>query len=176
MPELTIGREWRLLTQDEFDTVSESHLENLAETDRGQAVDLLKRLKRLRAKYRDLAHQQRREARGKAAPKGTNPATDNTNTKLKAQVFQKAEQRVKRHIHRIDAEAARMRQRESMERALAGKRAAQSHATYPGSRTERQGFSPTSENAKAPRFLHVDREKGRVSQAVKRAQAKRDAR
>lgn len=176
MSSVTIGREWRLLSQDEFDTVSESHFENLAELERKQAVELLKRLKGLHRKYRDLAHQQRREARGKAAPKGTRAATDNTNTKLKAQVFKKAEQRVKRHIQRIDAHAARQRQRESMERALAGKRAAQARNRHPGSRTAGEGFVPAAENARAPRFLHVDREKGRVSQAVKRAQARRDAR
>ena len=45
------------------------------------------RARELRNKYRDEAARQQREARGKAAPRGTQPAKGNERTLLKAQIF-----------------------------------------------------------------------------------------
>src|SRR5262245_7768580 len=61
---------------------------------------LAKRLKRARDRAKDIAAGQKREMRGKAAPKGAKPTRDNTCTLAKAQVLGQAIERIEEELSR----------------------------------------------------------------------------
>ena len=77
--------EQRALSQDELELANQTRqpaLGRLSDKDLSDLVGLL-RVRRNRA--RDIAARQGREARGKAGPKGTNPAAGNAGTRNKAE-------------------------------------------------------------------------------------------
>lgn len=175
MSELTTARELRLLTADEKDFVLKSHQPVLAGLDRAAARDLLGHSRRLRDRYRDLADQQRREARGKAKPKSSRAATDNTNTRVKQRIFAHVIKRVNKHIARLDALEARNTTETGMKRALKLRRQAEAGADgMPTSRTKGRGMKARP-NAKGPSFPDNPRQRGQHVASQQRAQAKRDS-
>jgi hypothetical protein len=99
--------EKRLLTADEFETVSRTHYPEIRHLDRKELSDLVSRLRDHRNKARDIARQQRREMRGKSEPRGATPAADNTGTALKGEIFAGAVKRLNREIARHDQAARR---------------------------------------------------------------------
>ncbi len=64
------------------------------------------RARRLRDKYRDLANRQRREARGKSAPRGANPAGRNENTLKKVKLFEQTLARFETKLKKLTAKPA----------------------------------------------------------------------
>jgi hypothetical protein len=66
-------------------------------------LELLKRVRERRDRAQALARQQRRELRGKAAPKGATPTTGDAGAKLKHEVLAKA-------VRRLNTEHERRRQ------------------------------------------------------------------
>ncbi len=84
----------RLLDKGELDLVGRTRRGKLAEESDGDLRDLARTLRERRNRARDLARQQRREFRGKAAPQGTRPASDNRGTKAKADALTVALKRV----------------------------------------------------------------------------------
>jgi hypothetical protein len=99
---LSKSAEKRMLTADEFETVSRTHYPEIRELTAKQLSDLVKRLRDHRDKARDTARQQRREMRGKSEPRGATPAADNTGTARKSEIFAGAVKRLNREIARHD--------------------------------------------------------------------------
>ncbi len=87
----------------------------LLETSRARAITTLTparlaqqiaRTRTLRDKYRDLAEQQRGEARGKRKPQSTRAAEGNSNTVVKEQIFAEALERFEARLAIVTAKAA----------------------------------------------------------------------
>lgn len=75
--------EARLLDADEHALVDQTHHPALRGISDRDLSDLIRRLRERRDRARDVSRRQRREIRGKAAPSGTRPASDNSGTKEK---------------------------------------------------------------------------------------------
>lgn len=169
MDEITSADD-RLLSAAERELVSATEPPALA----GKSVDELQalggHLREARDRARKIARQQAREMRGKAEPRATVPARDNAGSVGKADVLVVALKRVTAALRRARAPT----QGELGRKAMAAKRAAEvQHHPEAG-----RGASKGAQAKASPtRTARVDpREVGRVSQAGKRAQAKRDGR
>lgn len=92
--------EQRLLSKDEQEFVAKSHHPEICTLSDADLSDLLTRLRDRRDRARDIAQQQRREMRGKAAPAGTKRAADNTGTREKASVIASALKRANKERER----------------------------------------------------------------------------
>jgi hypothetical protein len=164
--------EKRMLTEDEFDVVQKTHYPALSALTREDLGETVRRIRTFRNKARDIAHQQRREMRGKGAPRGARPAQDNTGTSIKKQIFANALKRANRALERLEAAEDKPNQVVLARRALAMKRAnRKQHQPDPG-RTAHGSAQP---NPSQRRTVDTDpREIGRVSDFVQRAQVHRD--
>jgi hypothetical protein len=164
--------EKRMLTADEFDAVQKTHYPALGALTKEELAEVVRRIRAYRDKARDIAHQQRREMRGKGAPRGARPAQDNTGTTIKKQIFAQALKRASRARERLEAAENKPSQAALARRALALKRANMvRHHPDPG-RTAHGSAQPKPSGR---RTVEVDpREVGRVSEFVQRAQAQRD--
>ncbi len=163
--------EARLLTAAEQEAVNLTLPPAVAGLSRQDLMALARRLREARDRARAIASQQRREMRGKAAPRGATPARDDAGTVAKAQVLADA-------VKRISGE---LRQRSAL--------AAPPGATVPGQPGDPAAKTPSSKAKMKPptqpgtaaqpskrATVRVDpREVGRVSKSVKSAQARRDA-
>ncbi|HET6469604.1 MAG TPA: hypothetical protein VFG43_14615 [Geminicoccaceae bacterium] len=169
-----IATEQRMLTADEFETVERTHYPALCELSPGELADTVRRLRDLRDKARDVAHQQRREMRGKAGPRGARPASDNSGTRIKQQIFAQALKRLNKERGRIGAgaEEEAPSQSELAQKALELKRAARARHHPSAGRTARRGMRALPNQG--PTVEMDPREIGRVSQFVKAGQARRD--
>lgn len=96
--------EERLLTSDEHGIVAHTHHPALGTISDADLSDLVKRLRDRRDRAQDIARQQRREMRGKAAPAGARAATDNSGTKEKGALLSAA-------LKRANKEGTRRRRR-----------------------------------------------------------------
>ncbi len=162
-------------------TEQDDRLLNIAERDmvaqtRSPAVDALtkeelqalgKRLRSARDRSRRIASRQQREMRGKADPHGAAPARDNTGSQAKTATLVEALKRVTAALRKLNRPTAT----QVLRRALEAKQAAVPQ--HPGAgRTASKGMEL---KASKQRSVRIDpREVGRVSQATKVAQAKRD--
>jgi hypothetical protein len=158
----------RLLSVAERDMVEQTKPPALEKLSMEALQALARRLRSARDRARRIARQQRREIRGKADPKGNELARDNAGTEAKAQVLVEALNQVTGALKKLNAPS----QAELTRKAAAMKRSAPvpQHPT-PGS-TESESMQP---KASRQRTTKPDpREIGRVSQAGKVAQAKRD--
>jgi hypothetical protein len=106
---LSKSAEKRMLTADEFETVGRTHYPEIRELSRKDLSDLVRRLRDHRDKARDTARQQRREMRGKSEPRGATPASDDTGTARKGEIFAAAVKRVNREIARHDQRRSALR-------------------------------------------------------------------
>lgn len=174
---ISIGDERRWLSADEAEVAARSHMPALREMSDGELTETLRLLREWRDRARDTARQQRREMRGKSAPRGARPAADNTGTTLKKEVLSGAVRRLNKERQRRREEADRESMQERLQRALERRQAMQAkrRARIPaGGRSAREGMSSTPSDE---RSVKPDpRETGRVSQFVKSAQARRDSR
>jgi hypothetical protein len=170
---VTIATEKRMLTAPEFEVVERTHYPQICELPKGDLDQTARLLRDYRNKARDIARQQRREMRGKAAPRGAQPARDNTGTSMKKRIFSDALQRVNSERKRLEKAAKRESQGEIMQRALEMKRANRTRHHPSAGRTSDRGMHAVP-NTTAPGITDP-REVGRVSQFVKAGQARRDA-
>ena len=76
-----------VLTKPELDLYLNSLARAVKQIPHGRLKQKVVRARTLRDKYRGLAARQRREARGKAQPRGSRAAQTNERTKLKQQIF-----------------------------------------------------------------------------------------
>lgn len=166
-------QERKILAKDEFELVQDSHHPEVEKLSLEELQELVKRIRKERDKARDIARQQRREMRGKADARGATPAQGNAGTVVKKQVFANALKRANSQLSRLQFKQRKQANIEAMQQALANKKAANANKVKVASgRTANKGITPKT-NPK--RTVDLDpREKGRVSQAVKKAQAKRD--
>jgi hypothetical protein len=96
----------RLMTKDETEFIESLAAGRLTETSPARLRQKLGRARRLRDKYRDLAHRQRGEMRGKGEPRSARPARTNENTLRKVQIFEWAIDRLTAQLQAEDAPAA----------------------------------------------------------------------
>ncbi|WP_181708807.1 hypothetical protein [Chthonobacter rhizosphaerae] len=160
------------MKEDEASLVKQSHYPQLAELADDDIRQLLDQLRERRSRARNIASQQRRELRGKSAPVGIRPATDDAGSREKLTLLAAAVQRVNKEQSRRGAFAARAELIGNAERALELRRSAfRSHHPRP-SRTASKGMR-AKPNTRRPRIAEP-MEVGRVSQFVKAAQVRRD--
>jgi hypothetical protein len=165
--------EKRMLTADEFEAVNRTRYPAIRELGRTELSDLVAALRKHRDKARDVSRQQRREMRGKAEPRGSKPAADNSGGAMKDQIFAGAVKRVNRELARHESAERRSAQSEKSRHALALKKGGDKpDRPKPGRTASRDMKSVPSDE---PTVEADRREIGRVSQFVKKAQARRDS-
>ena len=171
---IPISTEKRMLTATEFEIVEQTHYPAIFDLSKDTLSDTVKLLRDYRNKARDRARQQRREMRGKSEPRGSVAARDNTGTERKGEIFASALKRVNRELSRIRKAESRKVQGEYARRALDLKRRNRVRH-HPSSGTTANRSMTVIENPN-PTVTMDPREIGRVSQAIKVAQARRDSR
>ena len=171
---IPISTEKRMLTATEFEIVEQTHYPAIFELPKDTLSDTVKLLRNYRNKVRDRSRQQRREMRGKSEPRGSVAARDNTGTERKGEIFASALKRVNRELSRIRKAESRKVQGEYARRALEMKRRNRVRH-HPSSGRSANGPMAVIENPN-PTVTMDPREIGRVSQAIKVAQARRDSR
>lgn len=171
---MSIKDEVRLLDKDEFELVQKTRAPALGALSDKDITDLRKLLRDRAERARDIANRQKREMRGKAAPAGAKPAGDNTGTRMKSAVLAAAVRRLSNEVTRRAKESAAPSQAALARKAYKLKRAQEPRNTPPAYRTAQKGMRRI-ENERAPDLVRP-MEVGRVSQFVRDAQAKRDAR
>jgi hypothetical protein len=158
----------RLFSIAERDMVDQTSPLALDKLSKEALQSLAKRLRSARDRARRIGRQQRREIRGKADPKGNQPARDNAGTEAKAQALVEALNRVSGAIRKLKAPT-----QAQLTRKAAGMKRSAAVTRHPGpGNTTSKGMQPI---VSPQRTTKPDpREIGRVSQAGKVSQAKRD--
>ena len=169
---LTIASERRMLTEAEFGAVLRSHYPEVCGLPKEELVGVARRVREYRDKARDITRHRRRERRGKAEPRGANPAPSEAGTSMTKQIFTSALKRVHREIKRVEEDERRPTLVESARRALELKRANRVRHHPSAGRTASRGMRSLPNQGDTVRA--DPREVGRVLQAVKAAQARRD--
>jgi len=146
----------RLLDKTEFELVSQTRRGRLAGVKDDDLRDLAAKLRERRDRARTIARQQRREFRGKVAPQGAQPASDNSGTKAKADALTVALKRVGAERTRREEKLHAPSQRSLVRKALVLKQRQQA-AERPRSRSADQGMRsvPTKKTAKSGALDHA---------------------
>jgi hypothetical protein len=169
----SVKQERRLLGADELTLVEKTHHPALGLLPDRDLAELRKLVRERRDRAQDLAARQRRELRGKAAPKGARAATDDSGTREKRDVLAAAIQRLNKEVTRRQAKAARQALIDGAKRALELRRANEAKSARPPSgRTANDGIKPKSPPAYS---LRNPAKLGAISQRNKNTQAKRDS-
>ena len=167
-----IAAERRMLTEAEFEAVGRTHYPDICGQPKEELIGVARRLRDYRDKARDITRHRRRERRGKAEPRGATPAPGEAGTSMKKQIFASALKRVNREIKRVEGAERRPTLVESARRALELKRANRVRHHPSAGPTASHGMRSLPAQGDTVR---VDpREVGRVSQAVRAAQVRRD--
>ncbi len=169
---ISCKRERSLLSHEEFALISDTHHPAIYQLDGGRLRALKVRLREQRDKARTLARQRRREARGKAEPRGQSFPGTYEHPLTRKQIFAAALKRVNREVDRLRKLEARTANVEAAHRALALHRAAKFTDRPAAGDTAHEGMRP---QASVRRRTRVPPGRiGSVSQATKVAQAIRD--
>ena len=172
--EITRKEEARALDAEERAMVAPSHHPALAALPDAELATLVRRVRDRRDRAQTLAKRKRREMRGKAAPRGDVAATQDRGDRVKLAALAAAMRRLNGEASRRRRMSSRLTMMESQKRALQMVRStAPDHAGF-NTRTAHDGMR-SIEKTKVRRIGSA-KEAGRVSQFVKNAQAKRDAR
>lgn len=94
-----------LCTKREYELVETSFERGTAGLTPARVRGYVSRARKLRDKYRGLSERQRREARGKQAPRGVRPSQSNDRTVLKQRLFEQTMQRFEKKLDRVEAAA-----------------------------------------------------------------------
>lgn len=168
---LTRKAEERSLSAEERALVAQTHQPGIASLPDENLETLRKLVRERRDRAVDISRRQRREIRGKAAPRGTVPAAEDAGSRLKVSLLAQAMKRLNKETVRRSRLAARAELVESMRRALAMKQSA-GRPPRPVSRTAREGMR--SKPSQRIEQIMEPSEVGRVSEFVKQGQARRD--
>ncbi len=103
----------KLATQSEWQLLEPSFGSAIKEITPGRLKQKVTRARKLQDKYRDLARQQRGEARGKRRAKSTRAAEGNENTRVKQEMFSDALERYEAQLARLEAKAEKEAARSS---------------------------------------------------------------
>jgi hypothetical protein len=167
--------EARLLKAAELDIVNATRHPDIEQLSVEQLKVIAQRLRRARDRAKDISAQQKREMRGKADPRGTKATQDNTGTLAKAQVLREAIERVEVELgRRENMTTATPTQVELSRHALELKLSHQTPTRPDPGRSASEGIRP-KERQKPLRIGPSKGEVGRVSQAGKVAQARKDS-
>jgi hypothetical protein len=163
-----------LLSHEEYETIRLTHHPAIYDVEVAELEAMRPRLRKMRDKERTLGRQKRREERGKAEARGTSFPGSAEHATERKQLFAAALKRVNTELRRLHNLAARTANVEAARKALALHRGA-NFMTYPAAgATANEGMVPKA--SKRRRKIITGAEIGRVSQAMKVAQATRDAR
>lgn len=172
MSEIIQADEARRLTASEQEAVNKTLQPAIAELSRPDLQVLARRLREARDRARAIASQQRREMRGKSAPRGASPARDDVGTIAKEQVLADAVKRISEELRRRAVPSA-------------GEQAAPVLKPSGGPPVSNRSSKATVKHrasqgmvAKSSKLATVradPREVGRVSKSVMTAQVRRDA-
>ncbi|SFV37161.1 hypothetical protein SAMN05216456_2779 [Devosia crocina] len=140
----------RLLSKDESELVEQAKQPALGQVSDTDLSALAKRLREARDKAQTIAQRQRREMRGKAAPQGAKPASDNSGSVEKSALLASAMQRVNKESARRRAKDGKSDLVNNAQKALKAKKAKPDpQANRPQSRTADEGMT-VIENEKKP--------------------------
>ena len=167
--------EARLLSAAELEVVNATRPPALEEASDQQLRVLAQRLRRARDRAEDIAAQQKREMRGKAHPRGTTLASDNTGTLAKARVLGEATERVEQELSRREDLTTVATTQADLSRHALELKLSHPAPPHPGSgRSASEGMNPKPRQ-KPLRVGPSQGEVGRVSQEGKVAQARKDS-
>jgi hypothetical protein len=143
--------EERLLSADERDLVAKTRRPALEALGSEELSQVIGRLRERRDRAKGLAGRQRREMRGKAAPAGAQPASDDTGTRAKSAVLGEALKRANTESSRRRRKSARADLVDNQRRALSMKQDADAEAPKrPKSRTANKGMRSVPNETMAP--------------------------
>jgi hypothetical protein len=162
-----------ILNYDEQQIVRTSHHPAIGEADRAALEHLRILLRDLRDKERTLAHQRRRVTKGSAEPRGRSTSGTAENAFRRKQVFVAALKRVNKELNRLHKFEAKRELGEAARRALSLRRTQQFSRPedHPASHEGMRAIPSRRRTVKLP-----PSKVGRVLQANKRTQARRDSR
>ncbi|WP_353645484.1 hypothetical protein [Mesorhizobium sp. WSM2239] len=167
-------QEARALSEDEWQLVQMSHHPAVQDLPDAELIGLIKSVRERRDRAQTEAYRKRREMRGKASPKGAQPATKDRGTQAKLEVLAMSMRRLNGEHERRRRLAAKLDLAEKARNALTLKqRASESGAEF-NTRHAHQGMRAV-ESRKRKNLIRP-MELGRQRQAAKVAQARRDAR
>jgi hypothetical protein len=168
--------ETRLLNANERAMVSATRRPHIGQLSDEQLKAISERLRKAHKRAKDISAQQKREMRGKVNARGTKPTRDNAGTQAKVLVLREAGKRVQSELERRENKPARVpTQAELSRRALKLRLSGQTRAHRDSKQTASQGMKPKPRK-KPLKIGTTKREIGRVSQAGKIAQARKDGR
>lgn len=165
--------ELSILKHDEQEIVRDTHHPAVGEMPRDRLEGLRSRLRDLHDKERTIARQRRRQAKGKAEPRGGSFSGTAEHAIQRKQVFVAAIKRINKELKRLRKFEARRELGEAARRALALRRARQFHRLQndPSPHEGMRSMPNRRRNMKLPPSRI-----GMASLANKRAQARRDHR
>ena len=167
--------EARALSTAELEIVNATREPEISQLPLDQLKSLGKRLRQAHDRAKDIGARQQREMRGKADPRGAKPAQDNTGSMAKVQVLFEAIQRLDAELsRREDADKATPSQADLARHALELKLSGQTEHHPDAGRSASEG-KQMKETRTPQKIGTTKREVGRVSQANKVAQARKDA-
>lgn len=164
----------RALDKAERELVADTHHPALQDLADNELSSLTRLVRERRDKARDEVQRRKREIRGKAAPKGAEPATSATGNKVKLEVLNAAVRRLNAERSRRERMAAQVEQVELSRRALKLKQAAADEEIPQNTRHAHQGMRKVASTRRES--LVRPMELGRLRKAASVAQAKRDSR
>jgi hypothetical protein len=165
----------RALNEAELEMVNATRPPAIEQKTKDELKALVHRLRQAHSRAHDISARQRREIRGKAEPHGATPVKENAGTVQKAQALLEAIQRVDQELSRRDeAETGRPSSSEFARRALEMKMSAKTNSHPDPGQSASSGIR---EKKRTEEFTGgtSKREMGRVSQAGKVAQARKDS-
>ena len=166
----------RLLNASELEIVSATRSPAIEQLPMEDLKVLAHRLRQAHGRAKDISARQRREMRGKIDPRGARRAEDNAGSMVKVQVLFAAIQRIDGELSRREENnSGRPSQAELSRRALELKLSSQVILHPDAGRTVSNGMRP-KERQEPIKLGTTGKEIGRVSQAGKVAQARKDAR
>jgi hypothetical protein len=166
--------ESRYLDADERELVDRTRGTALLQLEDAELQELIRLVRERRKRARDISRRQRREMRGKAEPAGASSARRNDGTTRKAEALAGAMKRLNNEKASRAAAAAVPEQVRLAKKALKMKRVGARQQPFPQEPTAGTGMRSIARQKADD--LTRPMEAGRVSQFVKDAQAKRDAR
>lgn len=165
----------RVLSDAELEMVNGTRPPAIEQKPKEELKALVHRLRQAHSRAHDISARQKREMRGKADPHGATPVRENAGTVAKAQALLEAIQRVDKELSKRDeAETGRPSSSEFARKALEMKMSAKTNGHPEGGQTASSGIR---EKKRTEEFTGgtSKREMGRVSQAGKVAQARKDS-
>ncbi len=165
----------RVLNASELELVSNTLPPAIETLSPGQLQDVTHRLRQALDRAKDIGTRQAREMRGKADPRGSRRAKDNTGSVAKAQALGEAIKRVDEELQRREALSQPQPSQAELSRHALELKLSGPAEHHPGAgRSAASGLKDKSR--KVPAKIGTTRKEiGRVSQAGKVAQARKDA-